>query len=137
MQRRYLSWEKVVSALATFLILATGAGSAQPGLPDAKIDQPQPLPEDIVAAWKAAGAKVGWMRGVPAFSMEFLFEDTEFVREKEGKPGDLPAFRFYSWQEGRLAKLPVPAAAFGLDLHGTEVTDAGLKELAGLKSFKR
>ena len=65
----------------------------------------------------------------------------EFVPEKEGKPGDLPAFRFFFWQEGRwqggrLAKLPAPAPAFGLSLRYTEVTDAGLKELAGLKSLQ-
>ena len=41
------------------------------------------------------------------------------------------------WPEGRLAKLPAPATAFGLDLRKTEVTDAGLKELTGLKSCKR
>ena len=90
----------------------------------------QTLPEDIVAAWKKAGAQVGWLRAMPGLA------SLQFVREKEGKPGDLPAFHFAVWPEGRLAKLPAPAPAFGLDLRRTQVTDAGLKELAGLKSLQ-
>ena len=31
------------------------------GAPPAKADLPQPLPADIVAAWKKAGFEVGWM----------------------------------------------------------------------------
>ena len=34
-----------------------------------------------------------------------------------------------------MAKLPAPAAPFGLNLSGTQVTDAGLKELDGLKNL--
>jgi hypothetical protein len=33
-------------------------------------------------------------------------------------------------------KLPDPGTPFGLDLSGTRVTDAGLKELAGLKGLQ-
>ena len=111
----------------------------------AKADPPEPLPENIVTAWKEAGATVGWLRVGE-------FGSLEFVGEKEGKPGYLPAFYFAVWHEGRLANLPDPASAFGLDLHWfperfsvvgdgrrpqhSEVTDAGLKELAGLKSLQ-
>ena len=140
-----------------------GADSkAAAGTPPAKIDAPQPLPENIVTAWKEAGARVGWMRvrpdsfdadtggGLQVSRISFF----QFVPEKEGKPGDLPAFSFNAnfnsmdyqhhpnavprgWlPEVRLAKLPAPALAFGLDLVNTQVTDAGLKELAGLKSLQ-
>ncbi len=46
----------------------------------------------------------------------------------------IPAFRLTNWQEGVLAKLPQTQVPFGLDLGDTDVTDAGLKELAGLMS---
>ncbi len=97
--------------------------------PLAKTDPPKPLPENIVKAWKAARAEVGWLRPSPS-------DFPEFIREKEGKSGDLPAFSFRDWEEGRLAKLPVPAQAFGLSFTGTQVTDEGLKGLAGLKSLQ-
>ena len=45
-------------------------------------------------------------------------------------------FQFSAWKEGVLAKLPDPGVPFGLCLNLTKVTDAGLKELAGLKSLQ-
>ena len=48
----------------------------------------------------------------------------------------MPAFRLVVWKAGVFAELPVPPVAFELDLGNTEVTDAGLKELAGLKSLQ-
>jgi len=74
--------------------------------------------------------------------------------------GDLPAFGFFIWKEGLLAKLlphrmrsdstlaapQITDAGLKelarlknlhtLSLYGTRVTDAGLKELAGLKNCK-
>ncbi len=114
-----------------FRVAAVTAGG-----PPAKTEAPKPLPENIVTAWKEAGAVVGWLRPM-------LSGFHSFVGEKEGKPGDLPAFLFRRTNrlEVRdlnhlLVKLPIPATAFGLDLSETEVTDAGLKELAGLKSLQ-
>ncbi len=48
----------------------------------------------------------------------------------------MPVFQFSEWEEGVLVKLPDPGAPFGLCLNLTKVTDAGLKELAGLKSLQ-
>src|SRR5262249_37583092 len=69
-----------------------------------------------------------------------------FSEREEGQAGDLPAFHFSEWEHGEgeqsivskgvVARLPVPTAAFGLDLSGTMVTDAGLKELARFKSLQ-
>ena len=123
-----------------------GGTDAKPaaGAPPAKTEAPKPLPENIVAAWKEAGAEVGWMRVDPTWV-------PVFVQEQEGKPGDLPAFFFggvkaatpdghvffkFPLKEGQLAKLPAPATAFGLGLGHTQVTDAGLKELAELKNLQ-
>ena len=74
-----------------------------------------------------AGAEVGWMRmnmfGVPVFGAQY-------------EAGAIPAFIFLTWQQGVLANLPDPGRAFVLNLFYTKVTDAGLKELAGLKSLQ-
>jgi hypothetical protein len=93
--------------------------------PDKK-DLPKPLPDNIVKAWKEAGATVGWM------TMEASGELT-FVEKPE--PGAIPAFRFTKWKDGVVAKLPAPEATFGLDLSKTELSDTGLKELANLKTL--
>lgn len=121
--------------------------------PLVKIDPPKPLPANIVAAWKEIRAEVGWLRVRPNGCLEF-------IQENGGGPGDLPAFRLARWEEGHLSKLPVPSSGFGLYLTSaplmtprqkagsfgvkpimpedvnTQVTDAGLKELAGLKSLE-
>jgi hypothetical protein len=109
--------------------LALGVLGGFAGPPPEKQGPPKPLPKEVVKVWKAAGAKVGWMRVDP---FDFLL----FLPSKEGKAGDLPAFRFPSWKEGVLAKLPAPEAAFGLDFTHLPMTDTGLKELTGLKSLR-
>jgi hypothetical protein len=48
----------------------------------------------------------------------------------------MQVFQFPEWEGGVLVKLPDPGAPFGLCLNLTKVTDAGLKELAGLKSLE-
>lgn len=107
---------------ALLLVLVTGSFAfAEDGK-----DLPKPLPENIVKAWKEAGATVGWMKtesnGVPAF-----------VEKPE--PGAVPAFRFAKWKDGVAAKLPAPGVPFGIDLAKTEVGDDGLKELAGFTTL--
>ena len=62
MQRRYLNLKMASPALAVLLMLATGAGTGRADWPLAKTAPLQPLPEDIVRAWKEAGAEVGWLR---------------------------------------------------------------------------
>ena len=59
-----------------------------------------------------------------------------FDMKATGLTGAVPAFRIPFWVYRRLAELPVPLVPFGLDLGGTGVTDAGLKELAGFKSLQ-
>jgi hypothetical protein len=117
-----------VRALTVLAVLTTCGLSAGADPRPAKNAYPQPLTKAIVAAWKKAGAEVGWMRVRP-------FGWFEFLSAKEGKAGDLPAFRFLSWKGGVLATLPVPAA-FGLDLGESPVSDAGLKEVAQLQRLQ-
>lgn len=91
----------------------------------AEPDRPaSPLPADVVAAWKAAGAQVGWMKG-PIFRPS-----------NKGGAGEVPAFRFAFGKlpAGTLEKVPPPAEGFGLWAKGSE--DADLKGLSALKSLR-
>ncbi|MEI7688207.1 MAG: hypothetical protein WCL32_24645 [Planctomycetota bacterium] len=111
-------------ALAFVLALVAGPfGFA--GQPE-KNGLPRPLPENIVKAWKDAGATVGWMKVDESGILSFL---------ENPEAGAVPAFRFLKWKEGVVAKLPVPESSFGLYLSKTEVMDAGLKELANLRTL--
>jgi hypothetical protein len=109
--------------LATVLVLVIG----QFGFAEEKRDLPKPLPDNIIKAWKDAGATVGWMK-VEEFGA------LTFVEKPEA--GAIPAFRFPKWKDGKIAQLPVPEVPFGLDLSSTEVMDNALKELA-LKNLTR
>ena len=139
-----LNWNGSLRVLAMFLMLVIGACTPRTDPPPAKInllpiaktdpppaktDSANPSADPIVTVWQEAGAEIGWLR---VETSGFL----AFVPENEGKPGDLPAYRFLGWVEGRLAKMPAPAPAFALFLSQTAVTDAGLKELAGLKNLQ-
>ena len=115
-----------VLCLGVLCATASSVG-AQPG----KADPPSSLPEEIVRAWLASEPvdEVGWM-GLDKYGR------LSFDKEATGLTGAVPAFRISFWKDGWLAELPVPLVPFGLDLSGTRVTDAGLKELAGLKSLQ-
>src|SRR5262249_32826904 len=119
---------RFVPAMVAVLVVAPGNLTGCAGQPDRAA--PNPLPADLVAAWKTAGAEVGWMPG------GFL---SQFSQEKQGRPGPLPAFRFrhVELKEGSLGKLPAPEAPFGLCLEHTKLGNAVLKELASLKQVER
>src|SRR5262245_10832147 len=70
---------------------------------------PEPLPDDVVKAWKKAGAEVGWM-GPDREGVLRFWEKHEGLDEKR----TVPAFRLLVWREGMVAKLPAPARPFGL-----------------------
>src|SRR5207302_289872 len=106
---------KPMRVLAILAILSSPFSSLPSPSQDKK-PLPKPLPDKIVQEWKAAGAEVGWLR---------MDRDgyQEFISAAKGAPGDIPAFRFYSWRVSVLRKLPAPAEPFGLDLGYTTVTD--------------
>jgi len=101
--------------------------------------QQQPDPEDLgpipvqavyqgidpatVAAYEKLGAIYGTMGTITA-------PDFRIGRDQAEK--GLPGFRLGSIPQSKLPEVAVP---FGLDLSGTEVTDAGLKAVAGLKNL--
>ena len=114
--------------LAVLAVLAS-CGLDVPAAADAgKKEAPGPLPREIVKAWRGIGANVGWMK--------MDLGDNRPTFQVEGEIRALTVFQFTEWKEGVLAKMPDPGAPFGLCLNGTKMTDAGLKELAGLKSLQ-
>src|SRR5262249_24957893 len=116
------------AAFAALLLLAgVGGQSLSAPLPRPK-EQLQPLPRELVAAWTKAGATAGWMIVEPWA--------VPFREAAEGKRGEVPAFVFGKWPEGVVGQLPQPQRAFGLVLRATQVTNADLKELAGLKELQ-
>jgi internalin A len=116
--RRYL--------LALVVLVRCGSGTSAGTEPDPK-DTPKPLPPEIVKEWRDAGAEVGWMR---------VNQNGVFAFQQQGAAGAIPAVRFAEWKRGALAKLPDPGVAFGLDVNGTEITDADLKGQAAFKSLQ-
>src|SRR5260370_4123467 len=83
----------------------------------------------VVEAWDRAGIEVGWCG-------QNEFGDLQFFGAKPRDPAALPAFRWIVFSSGVIEKLPAPSASFALILSNTTVTDAGLKELAELKSLQ-
>ena len=80
MQRQCLSWKEAMPVLAVLVLLATRPGP----FPSARPLAPKPLPENIVTAWKEAGAEVGWMRVTRLASA--------FVRRKKPSPATCRRF---------------------------------------------
>jgi internalin A len=118
--------QRLFTVVVAAFALIGGAGGAAPA--DEK--RPEPLPADVVAAWQKAGAVPGWLgvddkRGI-----------LEFRRGAAGKAGEVAAFSLRDWEPGVLGKLPPPGLPFALSLVETQMTDAGLKELAGLKQLQ-
>ncbi|MCI0680508.1 MAG: protein kinase [Gemmataceae bacterium] len=84
---------------------------------------PQELPDDLIASWERAGAEMCWLHRDGAFKINRC-------------DSALPAFRFETWKAGVVSALAVPSTPFGLCLESMQVTDAGLKELASLKTLQ-
>ena len=80
----------------------SGPEPAQPPTPAAEPKQPATLlPEAVVKAWKDAGADLGWM----------AVDDFGFPRwQGKASARAVPAFKFYKWEDGVVAKLPAPPA---------------------------
>src|ERR1043166_1521195 len=120
MPRLQKTWCVLVALLAGGLPhLAQAGGDAKAGA--------KPPPE-VVKAWTDTGAKVGWME-------QDALGFSQFHSKTSAPAGAVPAFQLDVWKDDTLSKLPDPGVPFGLSLWQTKVTDAGLKELAGLKSL--
>lgn len=91
-------------------------------------DEPKALPRDVTDAWEKAGAMTGWVGRDENGALGFRAGGP-------GKKGEVPGFRLVRWEAGALAKLPAPAAAFGLDLSSSTASDADMKALAKMKSL--
>jgi len=142
-----VSRSKAVAHLGIVLILTlpVGCSSGQP-------KQGKSLPQPVVDAWTQAGAEVGWVRLDSNGSFTFIPASATkpigggfhsgipngpvYPGPRGGdKAGDLAGFKIAQWREGAVARLPVPQQSFGIFL-AVDVTDAGLKELAGLNTLQ-
>src|SRR5690242_16457709 len=105
----------------------------------------KPLPPKFAKAWRDAGVRIGWMRISKDF--EYVFEEVRFIHDDNPPVGELPAFQYGEpsqvplakqprWKAGVLGKLPDPGVPFALEMWGQPLKDAGLKELANLKSMQ-
>ena len=113
---------RVLFPLAIFLA-ASGVAVA------ADVEAPKPLPADIVAAWKKAGAEVGWMS----------VRQAQLGVDTEGKPptGGIPGFRLVGAEHlNALGTLPSPDVAFGLEVGRMPLRDVDLKKLARFKKLR-
>jgi hypothetical protein len=90
-----------------------------------------PLPDAVVKAWTKAGAKTAWAGFLRGTGRPYISPS----RDSLDKATSVPAFTFRDWRMGMATRLPAPATPFGLDLAGATITDANLKELAGLKGL--
>ena len=106
--------------------------------------KPKPLPPALVAAWEKAGLSrndvaawvkagftAGWMGPLKNSSFISFFERLEALEASKA----VPAFKAPRRKPGMLESLPAPTTAFGLDLTYTQITDAGLKEVAKLQQL--
>src|SRR5437899_340224 len=110
-----------VLLLPVLLPTTTCVLSVFTGAPSDQKDAPKRLPQEIVEAWREAGAEVGWMRSHGQRTLTEVrailvwgVDEVDFLElAPHGMPGDLPAFGFsaraflgFPWEEGLLAKLP-------------------------------
>ncbi|MDW8038002.1 MAG: protein kinase, partial [Thermoguttaceae bacterium] len=102
--------------------------SATPPQPNL-VTPPKITWEEVVTAWQAAGAQVGWMGKTSWGGIVFQYN-------QQGLCNPVPAFRLFWGDEGLLATLPEPPGPFGLDLSWTQITDAGLVHLAKLTNLQ-
>jgi RNA polymerase sigma factor (sigma-70 family) len=95
---------------------------------------PKEIDPKVIESWKKAGATLGW-------SGRNEFGSVQFFEEKPKDIVCLPAFGLPRFEPGVIAKLPAPAVPFALafrteGIEELHVTDAGLKELAGLENLQ-
>lgn len=130
-----------VRSVLAFVAVCAAAGRCD-AAPVPRTVPPKPLPAEVVAAWKKAGAEVGWMS--PG--------GTGFRAGETGQPGEIPAFRFPNWAahhggfggKGQFGRggfveavpplelpvdLPAPEQSFGLHHSGCRLPDHWVKEL--------
>ena len=110
--------QRVIAMLMVTLLVGQTNLSRARGQGNRSFKQPAYFAEGTIAAWKKAGAKVGWSGMSEKHKMEFA-----------DKPEDLkaavPAFKFTGNFKDVIQKLPAPKGPFGLILNNTQVTNEG------------
>ncbi|HTV47981.1 MAG TPA: hypothetical protein VMG59_06015 [Phycisphaerae bacterium] len=111
--RKISSFLRCITAVLLLTLFSTAyALDAATTTAPAAAPIPKPLPLAIRAAWGEAGAQSGWMSNSQGVIEPF----TLWSAEAQGRPGEIPSFRFTQWTRQNLMPiLPVPNQGFGLD----------------------
>ena len=110
-------------------ILVCWVNPVHPDKPRSKQIDPE-----IVATYEKLGAKYGSL-SLQEFGRGFGL--LTFSQGRSNAERGFPSFGFGELPNGKLPKLPLVDVPFGLSLCDSKVTDAGLKELRGLKTIAK
>ena len=119
-----------VRSISLIAVLLAGC-SGQPAPPNPGPANSNP----VIDAWQKAGAEMHWMRIISENGNLEFRSPTD--NRAATQPGEFLEFRFATWNPGIVSQLPQPTHAFGISWNGIkQLTDAGFKELAGLKNLQ-
>src|SRR5262249_20616386 len=77
----------------------------------------------VSQAWETAGATVGWRT---------RYQHFDYRPDFKYYPELLPSLWLRTFKPGVITRLPAPDVPFHFYLHGSAITDAGVRELAAL-----
>ncbi len=100
--------------------------------PAAKVEEPpkyKPIDPETIAAYEKLGAIYG------GFEIDNSGGNYKHLPGKDAAAQHLPGFSFATLPNDMIPKLPPVQVAFGLSFGCLKVTDAGLRELRGLKNL--
>ena len=98
-----------------------------PEIIDEPAAEPKPFDPKVREAWMAAGATVGWRT---------KYQHFDYKPDFKSYPELLPSLWFRTFKPGVIPRLPAPDVPFHIYLHGSGITDAGVRELAALKKLR-
>src|SRR5436190_2073074 len=102
--RNSLTFEAIGPLVAVLAMAPLHVGDLQRvTAAEARPIQDKQITPEVIVAWKNAGARVSWWRPGENASWQRVADD-------KANPDGLVEFQFETWQDGVVAKLPVPAA---------------------------
>ncbi len=119
--------KKISFFIVLLTLLFTSSANAQYTTKTAKASKQ--FDPKVVAAWRKAGALVGWLAHSPNGGWHYL-------RAKPKAISSLPAFVWRKFEPGMLINLPTPSVPFAMGFGNTGINNRGLKELKRFKNLR-